>query len=165
MLSLYASRSFVSELYGRIIKQPLSHITVEWSKFSYSLLLLDDEKMMQDAERCPDLLLDDRRCKRLYENAQTSCFVNRSYDIMPIKNVSVLTRKMVSAGGSKTDRKPCYARLSARAASTAVFEACFTRKRSTVRVRQSPPSSCTQKDAAAKSPEVSTTSGLFCAHF
>ena len=27
------------------------------------------------------------------------------------------------------------------------------------------PSSCTQKDAAAKSPEVSTTSGLFCAQF
>ena len=78
MLSLYASRSFVSELYGRIIKQPLSHITVEWPKFSYSLLLLDEEKMMQDAERCPDLLLDDGRCKRLYENAQTSCFVNNS---------------------------------------------------------------------------------------
>lgn len=82
VLSLYASRSFVSELYGRIIKQPLSHITVEWSKFSYSLLLLDDEKMMQDAERCPDLLLDDRRCEKLPENAQTSCFVNRSYDII-----------------------------------------------------------------------------------
>ena len=28
-----------------------------------------------------------------------------------------------------------------------------------------PPSSCTKKDAAAKSLEVSTTSGLFCAHF
>ena len=28
-----------------------------------------------------------------------------------------------------------------------------------------PPSSCTKKDAAAKSPEVSTASGLFCAHF
>ena len=28
-----------------------------------------------------------------------------------------------------------------------------------------PPSSCTKKDAAAKSPEVSTTSGLFCAQF
>ena len=28
-----------------------------------------------------------------------------------------------------------------------------------------PPSSCTKKDISAKSPEVSTTSGLFCAHF
>ena len=161
MLSLYASRSFVSELYGRIIKQPLSHITVEWSKFSYSLLLLDDEKMMQDAERCPDLLLDDRRRKELSENAQISCFVNRPYDIIPIKDVSVLKRKMVSAGGSKSNRNPCAARISARAASTAVFEPCFTRKRSTVRVRQSPPSSCTQIDAAAKSPEVSRGSAIF----
>ena len=139
VLSLYASRSFVSELYGRIIKQPLSHITVEWPKFSYSLLLLDEEKMMQDAERCPDLLLDDGRCKELSENAQISCFVNRPYDIIPIKDVSVLKRKMVSAGGSKSNRNPCAARISARAASTAVFEPCFTRKRSTVRVRQSPP--------------------------
>ena len=95
--------------------------------------------MMQDSGRCSDLLLDDRRCEKLSENAQTSCFVNRSYDIMPIKNVSVLTREMVSAGGSKTNRNPCAARISARAASTAVFEPCFTRKRSTVRVRQSPP--------------------------
>ena len=132
MLSLYASRSFVSELYGRIIKQPLSHISVEWSKFSYSLLLLDEE-------RCPDLLLDDRRRKELSENAQISCFVNRPYDIIPIKDVSVPKRKMVSAGGSKSNRNPCAARISARAASTAVFEPCFTRKRSTVRVRQSPP--------------------------
>lgn len=122
MLSLYASRSFVSELYSCIIKQPLSHITVEWSKFSYSLLLLDDEKMMQDAERCPDLLLDDRRCEKLSENAQISCFVNRPYDIIPIKDVSVLKRKMVSAGGSKSNRNPCAARISARAASTAVLE-------------------------------------------
>ena len=122
VLSLYASRSFVSELYSCIIKQPLSHITVEWSKFSYSLLLLDDEKMMQDAERCPDLLLDDRRCEKLSENAQISCFVNRPYDIIPIKDVSVLKRKMVSAGGSKSNRNPCAARISARAASTAVLE-------------------------------------------
>ena len=114
--------------------------------------------MMQDAERCPDLLLDDRRRKELSENAQISCFVNRPYDIIPIKDVSVLKRKMVSAGGSKSNRNPCAARISARAASTAVFEPCFTRKRSTVRVRQSPPSSCTQIDAAAKSPEVSTVS-------
>ena len=121
--------------------------------------------MMQDAERCPDLLLDDRRRKELSENAQISCFVNRPYDIIPIKDVSVLKRKMVSAGGSKSNRNPCAARISARAASTAVFEPCFTRKRSTVRVRQSPPSSCTQIDAAAKSPEVSTTSGFFCAQF
>ena len=36
---------------------------------------------------------------------------------------------------------------------------------SQVRVLYCPPSSCTKKDAAAKSPEVSTTSGLFCAQF
>ena len=121
--------------------------------------------MMQDAERCPDLLLDDRRRKELSENAQISCFVNRPYDIIPIKDVSVLKRKMVSAGGSKSNRNPCAARISARAASTAVFEPCFTRKRSTVRVRQSPPSSRTKKDIYAKNPEVSTASGFFCAQF
>ena len=36
---------------------------------------------------------------------------------------------------------------------------------SQVRVLYCPPSSCTQIDAAAKSPEVSTTSGFFCAQF
>ena len=36
---------------------------------------------------------------------------------------------------------------------------------SQVRVLYCPPSSCTKKDAAAKSLEVSTTSGLFCAQF
>ena len=66
--------------------------------------------------------MDDGRCKELSENAQISCFVNRPYDIIPIKDVSVLKRKMVSAGGSKSNRNPCAARISARAASTAVLE-------------------------------------------
>ena len=42
---------------------------------------------------------------------------------------------------------------------------CLTCMGSQVRVLYCPPSSCTQIDAAAKSPEVSTTSGFFCAQF